>query len=93
LRSKKFVYNVGGRLEWEKEIKEYSDLVLEAVGKDDSIVTYKEDEQFTTKVKHMDFSKAVRDLRHDPQVTPEEGIRRTVEWMKRIYTNTNLQKI
>jgi dTDP-glucose 4,6-dehydratase len=93
LRSKKFVYNVGGRLEWEKEIKEYSDLVLEAVGKDDSIVTYNEDEQFTTKVKHMDFSKAVRDLRHDPQVTPEEGIRRTVEWMKRIYTNTNLQKI
>ncbi|NQE54523.1 hypothetical protein C5S29_13115 [ANME-1 cluster archaeon GoMg3.2] len=36
-------------------------------------------------VKHMDFSKAVRDLRHDPKVTPEEGIKRTVEWMKSIY--------
>ena len=82
------VYNVGGRLEWEKEIKVYSDSVLKAVGRDDSIVTYKEAEPFTTKVKQMDFLnlKAVRDLKHDPKVTPEEGIRRTVEWMKSIYT-------
>jgi len=79
------VYNVGGRPEWEKEIQDYSDLVLRAVGRDDSIVTYKEAEPFTTKVKHMDFSKAVRDLNHDPKVTPEEGIKRTVEWMKSIY--------
>jgi len=79
------VYNVGGRPEWEKEIKDYSDSVLKAVGRDDSIVTYKEAEPFTTKVKHMDFSKAVRDLKHDPKVTPEEGIKRTVEWMKKEY--------
>jgi dTDP-glucose 4,6-dehydratase len=79
------VYNVGGRPEWEKEIKDCSDSVLKAVGRDDSIVTYKEAEPFTTKVKTMDFSKAVRDLKHDPKVTPEEGIKRTVEWMKSIY--------
>ena len=86
------VYNVGGRPEWEKEIKDYSDSVLNAVGRDDSIVSYKEAEPFTTKVKHMDFlnSKAVRDLGHDPKVTPEEGIRRTVEWMKSIYANINI---
>jgi len=82
------VYNVGGRPEWEKEIKEYSDLVLNAVGSDDSIVTYKADEHFTTKVKHMDFSKAAKDLNHNPKITPEEGIRRTVEWMKKVYNNT-----
>jgi dTDP-glucose 4,6-dehydratase len=79
------VYNVGGRVEWEMDIKEYSDLVLKAVGRDDSIVTYKEAEPFTTKVKRMDFSKAVRDLKHDPKIPPEEGIKRTVEWMKRYY--------
>ena len=84
------VYNVGGRPEWEMEIKEYSDLVLKAVERDDSLVTYKEAEPFTTKVKQMDFSKAVRDLKHDPKVTPEEGIGRTVEWMKSIYTNINI---
>lgn len=79
------VYNVGGRPEWEMDIKEYSDLVLKAVGKDDSLVTYREAEPFTTKVKHMDFSKAVRDLKHDPKVPPEDGIKRTAEWMKWYY--------
>ena len=79
------VYNVGGRPEWEKEIKEYSDLILKEVGRDDSLVTYKEAEPFTTKMKTMNFSKAVRDLKHEPKVPPEEGIRRTVEWMKSIY--------
>lgn len=76
------VYNVAGRPEWEMEIKDYSDLVLKAVGKDDSLVTYRDAEPFTTEVKTVDCSKAVRDLGHDPKVHPEEGIRRTVEWMK-----------
>jgi len=79
------VYNVGGRLEWEHDIKEYSDMVLKAVGRDDSIVTYKEAEAFTTKVKRVDCSKAEQDLKHDPKVPPEEGIMRTVEWMKWYY--------
>jgi dTDP-glucose 4,6-dehydratase len=79
------VYNVGGKPEWEMDIKEYSDLILTAVGKDDSIVHYEEAEPFTTKVKHMDFSKAVRDLKHNPKVTPEEGIKKTVAWMKQYY--------
>jgi len=68
-----------------KDIKEYSDLVLKYVGRDDSIVTYKEAELFTTKVKKIDCSKAIGDLGHDPKIPPEEGIRRTVEWMKSIY--------
>jgi dTDP-glucose 4,6-dehydratase len=79
------VYNVGGRPEWEKDIKEYSDVVLKAVGRDKKLVSYKEAEPFTTKVKHMDFSKAVKDLKHDPKIAPEEGITKTVEWMRRYY--------
>ena len=79
------VYNVGGRPEWEKDIKEYSDLVLKAVGRDDSLVTYVESEPHTTKVKHMDFSKAVRDLKHDPKIKPEDGIKRSVQWMRSFY--------
>ena len=79
------VYNVGGKTEWEMDIKEYSDLILEATAADDSIVTYKEAEPFTTKVKTIDFSKAINDLNHDPNVSPEEGIKRTVEWMKEYY--------
>jgi dTDP-glucose 4,6-dehydratase len=79
------VYNVGGLTEWEMDIKEYSDLILKAVGRDDSCVTYKEAEPFTTKVKKMDFSKIIRDLGHDPKVAPDEGIRKTVDWMKAYY--------
>lgn len=78
-------YNIGGKIEWEMDIEQYSNLILKAVGKNDSQVTYKEAEPFTTKVKHIDFSKSIRDLKHDPQVPPAEGIRRTVEWMKWYY--------
>ena len=79
------VYNVGGRLEWEKDIEEYSNIVLKVTGKDESLVEYKEAEPFTTKIKTVDFSKAINDLDHNPIVDPEEGIRRTVIWMKEKY--------
>ena len=46
------------------EINDYSDIVLEAVGRDDSLVNYEEAEPFTTKVKTIDCSKAVKDLNH-----------------------------
>ena len=40
---------------------------------------------FTTGEKMIDSSKAIRDLRHDPKVDPNEGIQRTVDWMKWFY--------
>jgi dTDP-glucose 4,6-dehydratase len=79
------VYNIGGKEEWEHDIKYVSDLILSYLGKDDSLVTYKEAEPFTTKVKRMDFSKARRDLNHDPKIPLEEGIPKTIEWMKKAY--------
>ncbi len=79
------VYNIGGKQEWEQDIKYISDIILKYLGKDDSKVTYKEAEPFTTKVKKIDFSKAIRDLNHNPQISPEEGLPKTIEWMKKIY--------
>ena len=79
------VYNVGGKEEWKIDIKRVSDLVLEYLGKDDSQVTYKEAEAFTTKTKRIDYSKAIRDLNHDPKVPIEEGIPKYVDWMKSVY--------
>jgi dTDP-glucose 4,6-dehydratase len=79
------VYNIGGNVEWEKSVEEYVDIILAATGASVNLVTYKEAEPFTTMVKTMDFSKSIRDLNHDPKVPPEEGIRRTVEWMKWFY--------
>ena len=52
---------------------------------DDKMVTYKPSEAHTTKVKKMNFEKAKNDLNHDPKINPEEGIKRTVKWMKEYY--------
>ncbi|MFH0846717.1 MAG: NAD(P)-dependent oxidoreductase [Chloroflexota bacterium] len=79
------VYNIGGKEEWEHDIKYVSNLILKNLGKNDSRVIYKEAEPFTTRVKHIDFTKARRDLNHNPTTPLEEGIPRTIEWMKRAY--------
>lgn len=79
------VYNVGGKIEWEMDIKDYSDIVLKVTGADHSLVTYKDAEAFTTQIKTVDFSKAIRDLEHNPFIDPVEGIKRTTEWMRYKY--------
>ncbi len=77
------VYNVGAYEE--TDIKRVSDIILNYLGKDDSLVTYKEFEPFTTRMKKIDSSKAVRDLKHDPRTTIDQGLPKTVDWMKRLY--------
>jgi dTDP-glucose 4,6-dehydratase len=79
------VYNVGSREDWETDIEYLSRLILKTLGKDDSNVVYKDAEPFTTRVKHMDYSKIRRDLKHDPKVPLEEGIPLTVNWMRKYY--------
>ncbi len=80
------VYNIGGKKDWETEIKHVSDLILGYLGKDDSKVEYKEAEPFTTRVKKIDFSKAINDLKHDPRTSLEEGIPKTIEWVRSAYS-------
>jgi dTDP-glucose 4,6-dehydratase len=77
------VYNLGGDKQY--EVKYISDLILKTLGKDDSKVTYKEAEPFTTKIKTPDSTKAKRDLGFKITVEPEEGIPRTIEWFKKVY--------
>jgi dTDP-glucose 4,6-dehydratase len=77
------IYNLGGDEQY--EIKYISDLILKTLGKDDSLVTYKEIEPFTTRIKMPDSSKAKRDLMFRITVKPEEGIPKTIEWFKTIY--------
>ena len=79
------VYNIAGRQEWECDMKHLSNLILNYLGKDDSKVEYKQGEPFTTRVKRIDCSKAIRDLKHGPKTPLEEGILKTIEWMKSVY--------
>ena len=77
------VYNLGSDRQY--EIKYLSDLILGNLGMKDPKVTYEKAELFTTRVKIPDSSKAKRDLDHRITVSLEEGIPRTIEWMKRLY--------
>ena len=76
-------YNIGSG-EYH-DIKTVSDIILDFLGKDDRLVTYRESEPFTTKNKRIDMAKSVRDLGHQPKVPLDEGLRLTLEWMKEYY--------
>ncbi len=76
------IYNLGGETQY--EIKAVSDLILKQLGKDDSKVTCKESEQFTTKIKTPDSTKAKRELGFELKVPVEEGIAKTIEWFRRL---------
>lgn len=67
------------------DIKTLSDLILKEVGINDALVSYKEAEPFTTRNKQVDTSKAERDLNHKPTIGLEEGVARTVAWMRKVY--------
>ncbi len=82
------VYNVAGRVE--HNIKYVSDLILSYLGKDDSLVTYKDWEPFTTRVKTINCDKAISDLKHDPRTSLEAGLRRTIDWFEREYADDRI---
>ena len=77
------VYNIGGTEL--HDMKTISEIILRQLGKNDTLVTYREAEPFTTKDKVVDVSKAVRDLNHSPRIGLEEGIAATLKWMRQVY--------
>jgi len=79
------VYNIGG-VEF-RSVKELSDLILREVGTDDSLVTYLPEDKHNVLNKKPNIEKAKRAFGHNPQVTLEEGVPRTIEWMRRAYTS------
>lgn len=82
------VYNIGGS-EYH-DMRKISGLALQSVGRDDSKVKYTKSQPWTTRDKRVDTTKAQIELRHDPNVSLEDGIRRTVEWMKMAYANVEI---
>lgn len=77
------VYNIGGA-EF-RSVHELSDIVLKTLGKDEKMVTYLPQDKHNIQNKRPDISRAQRDLSHAPKVRLEEGVPRTIEWMRRIY--------
>jgi len=77
------VYNIANKES--NSMEETAELVLKHTNAGSDIVTYKEPEPFTTKDKKVDTTKAEKNLSHNPKVSLEEGIIRTINWMKEIY--------
>ncbi len=69
-------------------IEELVELICKYVGypKDGSLITYVDkNEILTTKDKIVDNTKAVKDLKHVSSVSLEDGVKNTVEWMRKYY--------
>jgi len=79
------VYNIGSKEEWVIGIEELADIILKETGADPKLAVYRGEEQFTTRVKTVDYSKSRRDLKHNPAIDIHEGIKRYVAWMKSVY--------
>lgn len=77
------VYNIGGREHHDIETLVKS--VWKHAGADESLITYKESEILTTKDKKVDVSKSEKDLNHKNTIGLEEGVKRTIEWMREYY--------
>jgi dTDP-glucose 4,6-dehydratase len=79
------VYNIGGREDWAIDIAELAAIAIRETGADPDLADYQQNEAFTTKEKPIDFSKARRDLNHNPTIDIHEGIRRYVAWARKVY--------
>jgi len=77
------VYNIGG-LEYH-DIESLAEAVWQYTGADKNLITYKDSEILTTKSKKVDISKAIKDLDHKLTVSMEEGVKKTIDWMKEYY--------
>jgi dTDP-glucose 4,6-dehydratase len=77
------VYNIGG-LEYH-DIETLVDIIWKYTGAPRNLITYEDSEILTTKSKKVDISKAVLDLDHKLTINMEEGLVKTIDWMKQYY--------
>jgi dTDP-glucose 4,6-dehydratase len=77
------VYNVGGG-EYH-DIETLARTVWRLTGADERLIEYKDSEILTTKKKEVSFEKAIRDLNHQISFSFEEGLKKTIDWMKSYY--------
>lgn len=77
------VYNIGG-LEYH-DIETLVRIIQDYTAINHDLIEYRDVEILTTKSKKVDVSKAVNDLDHRLTVKLEDGIQRTIDWMRKYY--------
>ena len=74
------VYNIGGGRELTNN--EITNLILEAMGADESSIEYVEDRKGHDLRYSVDWTKINRELGYEPQVKFEDGLRDTIQWYR-----------
>ena len=77
------VYNIGS--DQYHNIETLADLIWSYTGAPKDIIQYRDSEKLTTKIKKVDISLSVKELGHKQTVSLEEGIKLTIDWMKKYY--------
>jgi len=77
------VYNIGGN-EY-RSVKDLSDLVLRLTGAEPGLAECLPEDRHNVTSKKPAIELAKKELGHQPHVLLEEGIPRTLEWMRQIY--------
>ena len=73
-------YNIGGGRELTN--LEITDLILQAMGADETSIEYVEDRKGHDLRYSVDWSKSKNELGYEPQVTFEEGLAQTIQWYR-----------
>jgi dTDP-glucose 4,6-dehydratase len=74
------VYNIGGGRELTNN--EITNLILEAMGADESSIEYVEDRKGHDLRYSVDWTKINRELGYEPQVKFEDGLKKTIQWYR-----------
>ena len=77
------VVNIGG--EEFRSVRELSDLILDFTGADPGLVSYLPEDKHNVQNKRPNIEKAKEKFGHDPKIILEEGVPKTIEWMKEVY--------
>jgi dTDP-glucose 4,6-dehydratase len=80
------VYNIGG--DEFRSVEDLSRLIHSYLKLEDHLVHYLPEDQHNVQNKRPDISQARELFGHNPQVRLEEGVPRTIEWMRRVYADT-----
>ena len=74
------VYNIGGGRELTN--LEITDLILNEMGADESVIDYVEDRKGHDFRYSVDWTKIHRELGYEPQVKFEDGLKETIQWYR-----------
>lgn len=81
------VYNIGGT-EF-RSVQYASDLILDYLGKDASLVEYLPEDAHNVQNKRPSIEKAAAAFGHNPKILLDEGIPRTIDWMRAAYLESD----